>query len=179
MERALVVVKPDGMEKAIIGKIITKMEDCGLRVVGVKMVKANEAIVGKHYAPNEEWLLTVGKNSRAGYEKAGKKVKETDMEIGMRIRSMLMKELTRVPIVAIVFEGNAANKIARKLAGATEPKSADPSTLRGMYANDSYELADKEARPIRNIVHVSDSPESADREIKVWFSDSELFKTKQ
>lgn len=175
MERALVIIKPDGMEKSIVGKVITKMEECGLRVVGVKMTKASEGVVGKHYAPNEEWLLTVGKNSRAGYEKAGKKVKETDMEIGMRIRSLLMKELTRMPIIAIVFEGNSANKIARKMAGATEPKSADPSTIRGAYANDSYESADKESRPIRNIVHVSDSPESAEREIKVWFSNSELF----
>lgn len=176
MERALVIVKPDGIEKALVGRIIAKFQECGLRVVGIKMTRATEAMVGKHYAPDEAWLTAVGKNTKASYERRGVKVKETELQLGMKIRSLLMKELARSPIVAIVLEGESANKIARKIAGATEPKSADPSTIRGMYSTDSYEAADRENRPIRNIVHVSDSPESAEREMKVWFAPSEIYK---
>lgn len=176
MERALVIVKPDGMEKALIGKVISKFEESGLKVVAIKMIKANESIVGRHYIADENWLETVGHNAMKSYEKRGIKVSKTERQIGMRIRSLLMKELSRMPIVAMVLEGNDANRIARKIAGSTEPKSADPSTIRGMYSNDSYEKADKEGRPLRNIVHVSDSPKSANREIKVWFRNSEIYK---
>lgn len=175
MERALVVIKPDGMEKKIIGKVITKFEDNGLKVVGVKMAKANSALVGRHYIADEKWLSNVGKNAKAADAKRGIVTKETERQIGMRIRSYLMKELTRSPVVAIVLEGKDANKNARQIAGSTEPKSAGPSTIRGTFSTDTYKLADKEKRAIRNIVHVSDSPKSANREIKVWFKDSELF----
>ena len=175
MERALVVIKPDGIEKELVGKVIAKFEESGLKVVGLKMISASSFLVGNHYAENEEWLLSVGKNAKAADAKRGIVTKETEREIGMRIRSYLMKELTRLPVVAIALEGPDANKNARKIAGSTEPKSADPSTIRGMYSTDTYILADKEKRSIRNIVHVSDSPESAAREIKVWFKDSELY----
>lgn len=178
MERALVIVKPDGIEKALIGKVIAKFEESGMKVVGLKMVMAKESLVGKHYAEDETWLMNVGKNAKAADAKRGIVTKETEREIGMRIRSYLMNELIRTPVVAIVLEGDSANQRARKLAGSTEPKSADPSTIRGMYSTDTYQLADKEKRAIRNIVHVSDSPESAEREIAVWFKKSELYNYK-
>lgn len=178
MERALVIIKPDGVGKAIIGRVISRFEDEGLKVVGMKMVRATQALVGKHYAVDEEWLMTVGKNAKAADSKRGKVTSESERAIGMRIRSYLMKELIRLPVVAIVLEGNSANKVARKIAGSTEPKSAHPNTIRGMYSDDTYGKADREKRSIRNIVHVSDSPKSANREIKVWFGNSELYNYK-
>lgn len=178
MERALVVIKPDGIEKALVGRVISKFEDVGLKVVGIKMTRATSALVGKHYIADENWLMSVGRNAKAADAKRGIVTKETERQIGMRIRSYLMKELTRSPVVAIVLEGRDANKVARKMAGSTEPKSADPSTIRGMYSTDTYRQADKERRAIRNIVHVSDSPKSARREIRVWFRPSELYNYK-
>jgi nucleoside-diphosphate kinase len=175
MERALVVIKPDGIEKSVIGKVIGTFESHGLKVVAVKMAKATSALVGRHYAEDENWLMSVGRNAKAADAKRGIVTKETERQIGMRIRSYLMRELVRSPVVAIVLEGKDANKRARKIAGSTEPRSADPSTIRGMYSTDSYKLADREKRAIRNIVHVSDSPKSANREIKVWFKNSEIF----
>lgn len=175
MERALVVIKPDGIEKSLVGKVISEFEDSGLKVVGVKMVKASSALVGRHYAEDEGWLMAVGRNAKAADLKRGIVTKETERQIGMRIRSYLMRELTRLPVVAVVLEGRNANKVARKIAGSTEPASADPKTVRGMYSKDTYKLADKEKRAIRNIVHVSDSPKSANREIKVWFKGSEMY----
>lgn len=174
MERALVLIKPDGVERSLIGKVIGKFEDAGLRVVALKMFKATKETVGNHYVEDTAWLESVGKKTRKSYVEKGMDVRETDREIGMNVRSMLMKELTRAPIVAMILEGNAANFIARKIAGATEPRAADPSSIRGMYANDSYDLADSEKRSVRNIVHVSETPKDAEREIKVWFSTSEI-----
>lgn len=175
MEKALVVIKPDGMEKRVVGKAISKFEEGGLKIVGIKMAKANKDLVGRHYIADKKWLLAVGKSAKAADAKRGIVNKDTEMQIGMRIRSYLMNELTRLPVIAIVLEGQDANKTARKIAGATEPKSAEPNTIRGMLSSDTYRLADMEKRPIRNIVHVSDSPKSAKREISVWFKPSELY----
>ena len=178
MEKALVVIKPDGMEKAVVGKVISEFEKGGLKVVGIKMLNADRKLVGRHYIADEKWLLSVGKSAKAADAKRGIINNETEREIGMRIRSYLINELTRLPVIAIVLEGRDANKTARKIAGATEPKSADPNTIRGMLSADTYKLADSEKRSIRNIVHVSDSPKSASREISVWFKPSELYKYK-
>ncbi len=175
MERALVVIKPDGVEKELIGRVIARFEDEGLKVIGVKMVKATSALVGRHYAVDEGWLMAVGRSAKIADAKRGRVTDESEREIGMRIRSYLMKELARLPVVAIALEGRNANKIARKAAGATEPKSAEKGTIRAMYSTDSYKKADSEKRSIRNIVHVSDSERSASREIKVWFRDNELY----
>ena len=179
MERALVLVKPDGVERSLIGKVVDKFESAGLKVVAVKMLKATEKLAGDHYIAEEAWLASVGKKTKASYLEKGVHVEETEREIGLRVRSLLMKEITRGPIVAIVLEGNAANDVARKLAGATEPRKADPSTIRGMYSVDSYERADKAKRPVRNVVHVSEDSKAAEREIKVWFSENEIYKYKR
>ena len=132
--------------------------------------------VSKHYTDDESWLLSVGKKTKQSYLDKGIEVKESEREIGMRVRSFLVNELTRSPIVAMVLEGNAAAEVARKIAGGTEPKKADPYTIRGRYSNDSYALADKKQRSVRNIVHVSEDSTIAEKEIKVWFTDKEICK---
>jgi nucleoside-diphosphate kinase len=175
MERVLVLIKPDGVEKNIIGKVTAIFEEAGLKVVGMKMLKASGDVVQNHYTDDESWLLSVGKKAKQSYAEKGVEVKESEKEIGMRIRGALVKEITRGPIVAIVFEGTAATEAARKIAGSTEPRRADPSTIRGRFSTDSYEAADREGRPVRNIVHVSENKDIAEKEIAVWFKDTELF----
>ncbi|MCL5412053.1 MAG: hypothetical protein M1474_00220 [Candidatus Marsarchaeota archaeon] len=86
-----------------------------------------------------------------------------------------MDELVRWQVVAMNPQGNAATEVARKIAGATESTSTDPSSIRGAYASDTYALADSNGRPVRNIVHVSENAELSEKEIAVWFSDDELF----
>ncbi len=179
MERALVLVKPDGVERALIGAAIKKFEDAGLKVTGLKMVKPTDELVGKHYTDDTEWLMSVGKKTKQAAIERGENVKETEMEIGQRVRSYLIKELTRGIVVAFVLEGNSAAEVARKLAGSTEPRKADPSSIRGTYSTDSYLLADQKKRPVRNIVHVSENAKIAEKEIKLWFKDSEIFKYKR
>ena len=174
MERALVLVKPDGVERALIGAVIRRFEEAGLKVTALKMLKPTEKLVGLHYADDKEWLLSVGKKARQAAMDKGEKVSESEMEIGNRIRSLLIKELTKGVVVAFVLEGNSAAEVARKIAGSTEPRKADPSSIRGMYSGDSYSLADLKKRPVRNIVHVSENSDIAEKEIKVWFSGQEI-----
>lgn len=174
MDRALVLIKPDGIERALIGKIIAKFEESGLKVTAMKMVKAKKDTIEKHYTDDEEWLLSVGKKAKQSAIEKGQKVTESEREIGMRVRSLLVKELTRTPIVAFVLEGNACADVARKICGGTEPRKADPSSIRGMWSSDSYALADVKKRSVRNLVHVSENAQIAEMEIKTWFSDSEI-----
>lgn len=173
-ERTLVLIKPDGVERAIIGKVITKFEDAGLKVAAMKMVSASEETVGKHYVYDEAWLFSVGAKTKKSMKEKGVEMSETELEIGKRVRNFLIKELTRSPIVALVLDGFSTTEVARKIAGATQPKTADPSSIRGMFSSDTYELADILKRSVRNVVHVSETKEIAEKEIKVWFKDSEI-----
>jgi nucleoside-diphosphate kinase len=178
MERTLVLVKPDGVQKAVIGAVIGRFEDAGYNVIALKMLKATKEQVGSHYAADKEWLLSVGKKTRASFEAKGVKMDETDLQIGERIRGWLLDYLTEGPIVAMVVEGNDVIAGIRKIAGSTSPDMADPASIRGMYSKDSYAEADKEHRPVRNILHASDG-ETAKHEIEVWFTDQELYEYKR
>lgn len=179
MERTLVLVKPDGVERALIGKVISKFEDAGLKIVALKMLKPTSELVSKHYADDKAWMEKLGKKAIASYEARGTKVAETPLEIGMRIRKFLFDYITKAPVVAMVVEGNEAISIVLKLTGSTSSAKADASSIRGMYSSDSYDLADEKKRAVKNIIHASDSKETAEREITVWFKESEIMKYKR
>jgi nucleoside-diphosphate kinase len=179
MERTLVLVKPDGVYRALIGEVVSRFEKAGLKVVAIKMLKPSKELVEKHYYADKAWLESIGEKSKASFEKEGKKVTETPMEIGMRVRKTLLNYITGKPVVAIVLEGNEAIYIVRKILGSTEPRSADAGSLRGMFSSDSYALADSQKRSVRNIVHASGNKEDAEREIPIWFSEDEIINYKR
>ncbi|MEM3791354.1 MAG: nucleoside-diphosphate kinase [Candidatus Micrarchaeaceae archaeon] len=173
--RTLVIIKPDGVERNILGEVIRRFENAGLKVIGIKMLIPDEKLVRAHYNANDEsWLKSVGEKRRKSYESKGIKVSKSDIEVGKEVAEYLVSYLTRGPVVAIALEGNEAVSIARKISGSTEPKSAMPGTIRGDFSSDSYDLADSEKRAVENIVHASDE-ENAEREIKLWFKEEELF----
>ncbi|MGC8730256.1 MAG: nucleoside-diphosphate kinase [Candidatus Micrarchaeia archaeon] len=176
IERVLVLVKPDGVVRGLTGKIISMIEDSGLKIIGLKMVQPSAEFAGKHYIADEKWFQSVGAKTKKSYKERGIELQEEEIEIGKRIRNYLLEYLSKGPVAAIAVEGNDAIFVTRKLAGSTEPKTADPGSIRGKYSNDSYEFADSQHRSVRNIVHVSDSKETAEREISLWFNDSELIK---
>ena len=176
IERTLVLVKPDGVKRALIGKVIGRFEDAGLKVTALKMVQPDKEIAGNHYPLDEEWYNNAWKNTKKGYEEKGLEMSETPRQLGERVRGWLMEGLTSGPIVAMVIEGNDAIAAIRKIAGATAPNRADPSSIRGTYSTDSYDLSDSEKRVLKNIVHASDSVPTAEREIKVWFDKKEVVK---
>ena len=131
MERTLILVKPDAMQRGLAGEIIGRLERRGLRIVGLRLLQVDEAMAKRHYAEHE------GKPFFAG----------------------LVEYITSSPIVAAVLEGSNAVAAARQTMGVTRPTEAAPGTIRGDFG---LEVG-------RNLVHGSDSPESAEREIGIFF----------
>lgn len=176
IERTLLLIKPDGVQRAIIGKVITRFEDAGFKIVAIKMVHPDKKLAGRHYIADKEWFEATGGRTLQAYREKGIILKETAVEVATRIRNYLIDFLSGGPVIAIVIEGNDAISITRKIVGATEPKRADPSTIRGALSSDSYELSDRGKRPLKNVVHASEDKKTAEREIAVWFRPKELVK---
>jgi len=136
LERTLVIIKPDGVQRGLIGPIITRLEQRGLKIVAMKMIQMDEALARRHYAVHE------GKPFFEG----------------------LVKYITSGPVVVMVVEGTRAIEVVRRTMGATNPAEAAPGTIRADFA---LEIG-------RNLVHGSDSPETAEKEINLFFSPSEI-----
>ena len=178
IERTLVLLKPDAVERGISGRIIARFEDAGLKIVAMKMLWASQEQVENHYPFDEVWAKQVYEKTKKVYEEKGKKFEYKDhLEHGQTIRSWLMDFLKEGPILAIVLESPHAVEIVRKIVGSTEPRQSQPGTIRGDFAVvESYALADIKKRPLRNLVHASDTIENAKREIAVWFDNKEIQK---
>ncbi|ASI13555.1 nucleoside diphosphate kinase [Candidatus Mancarchaeum acidiphilum] len=174
IERTLVLIKPDGVQRQMVGKLLNIFEESGLKVVGLKLVKPKKENVEKHYAADEKWMVSVGTKTKASYAEKGVKLDKTELEIGQEVRNKLLSYLVGKPTVAIALEGNEAIYAVRKIIGSTEPKKADPGSIRGRFGTDSYAKADSEDRAVRNLVHASEDKENADREIYIWFDKDEL-----
>lgn len=176
-ERTLIVVKPDGVQRSLVGEIVRRYERVGLKIVGMKFVYPSEEMATKHYydVGGDEWLEEVGRKARAAYEKKGlQSPYETNRENGEAVLKSNAQYLSSGPVAAIVLEGSQAVELTRKIAGATEPLTADVGTIRADFTLDSYSLADTDARSVRNLLHASGSAEEAEQEIKIWFKDEEL-----
>ena len=176
VEKTLILVKHDGVSRGLIGKIVSRFEGMGLKICAMKMVWADEELAGKHYKLAEEWAVKMYERTKKAKEETGEEFPYKDaLEYGGMIRSWNMKFLQEGPVVAIVIEGPHAVEIVRKTLGATEPRQANPGTIRGDFASvESYKLADVRKRVLRNLVHGSDTPENAKHEISLWFNKEEI-----
>lgn len=177
-EHSLVIIKPDGVQRALMGEIIRRYERTGLKLVALKMVIPTPEMATAHYmVGGEEWLETVGKKAAAAYDKKGQKSPfATFRENGVAILEANAKYLSSGPVVAMIWEGHQTVGIIRKLTGGTEPLSSDVGTIRGDLTVDSYQLADSDQRSIRNLIHASGTPEEAEKEIPIWFTEKEILK---
>ena len=146
IERTFVLVKADGVQRCIVGEIISRFEKAGLKIVGMKMVWVDKNFAKEHYSEH------VDKPFYPGLESL----------------------ITMGPVVAMVIEGVESVAQVRKMVGATEPKQAVPGTIRGDYAHVSYGHADKRGIAIKNIVHASDAVATAKKEIGLWFKEEEM-----
>jgi nucleoside-diphosphate kinase len=173
-ERTLVLLKPDAVQRALVGEILTRFEKPGFKIVGLKMCYASKDVAGKHYADDEAWLTSVGEKAKKAAEAKGQKVTDTPKAIGQRVRQQLIDFITMSPTVAVVLEGHDVINKVRTIIGDTAPSKAMPGTIRGDFSFDSYGLADVSGRPIQNLIHASDSPESSKREIDLWFKKDEI-----
>jgi nucleoside-diphosphate kinase len=175
-ERTLVIIKPDGVQRNLIGEVIKRYERAGLKLVGIKMTVPKEDHVEAHYTLDPEWRRITGEKTIASYIKKGETPWTTDpLKVTEVLLTTLKKYISSGPVVAMVWEGMHAVEIVRKITGGTEPRgAADVGTIRGDFAIDSYIMADTNKRAVRNIVHASGSPKEADMEIPHWFSENEI-----
>lgn len=175
-ERTLVLIKPDAVRKAISGKIISRFEDAGLKIIAMKMIWADQNLAENHYFLDENWAMSVYEKTKKNYDKEGKEFPYSDpLDVGRTIQEWNKKFLMEGPVIAIVLEGPHAIELTRKMVGSTEPRSSAPGTIRGDYASiESYPVADAQKRVMRNLIHASDSVETAKREISLWFSAEEI-----
>ena len=179
-QRALLIIKPDGVQRGLIGKIIKRFEQVGLKIVGLKFIWAKKQQIIDHYPSTEAWFKKVGERTLTNYAKKGldaKKVFGTNdaINIGKTVKQWLITYLQESPVFLAVVEGYEAIEIVRKLSGNTIPVLATPGTIRGDFSHDTIDLANEQSRPLRNIIHASDTVEDGQKEIKVWFKDDELF----
>ena len=174
-EKTLVIIKPDGVQRTLVGEIIRRFERSGLKLVGLKMVVPSAEMVKRHYLVDPKWPVVTGQKTIDSYIKKGKKPPFTDP---LKVTDLVLKNLvhfmTSGPAIAMVWEGAHAVGIVRKITGSTEPLTSDVGTIRGDYTLDSYEMADVDSRAIRNLLHASGNIEDAEKEISLWFNKNEL-----
>jgi nucleoside-diphosphate kinase len=149
LEKTLILIKSDGLQRGLVGRIIQRLEDAGLKLMAIKMAWIDEEFAAKHYFDVAE------RRGEAVFKAAS-------------------EYITEGPVVAIVLEGIEAAVNVRRLVGETEPKSAAPGTIRGDFSHQSFAHADDSGRAIRNLIHASGNAEEAATEIKLWFNDEEL-----
>lgn len=174
-ERTLVIIKPDGIQRSLMGEIIGRYEKVGLKLVAMKMMMATPELIERHYTLDPEWRRITGEKTIKGYKDKGLKAPTEDpLEITGILLGRLVKYMTSGPIIAMVWEGAHAVQIVRKITGGTEPLTSDVGTIRGDYVLDSYHMTDADQRSIRNLVHASGSVKEAENEIKHWFTEKEM-----
>ena len=174
-ERTLVFVKPDGVQRSLIGELIKRYERTGLKLAALKFFIPAKELIEKHYLSFDGWLESVGKKSIAVYEKRGLKAPyQNPKECGQVVLGRLIKYLSSGPVVAMVWEGNEAGGVVKKITGGTEPLTSDVGTIRGDLTVDSYDIADIDDRAVRNLIHASGTPEEAEKEISIWFGEKEI-----
>lgn len=174
-EKTLVIIKPDGVQRSLIGEVISRYERVGLKLVAMKMMNATPELVEQHYTLDPAWRQAVGEKSIKSYDDKGIEPPSRDpLVIAGNVLSRLTQYMASGPVVAMVWEGSHAVKIVRKIVGGTEPLTSDVGTIRGDYVLDSYQLAAHDDRCVRNLVHASGSVKEAEDEIKHWFAEGEI-----
>lgn len=173
-ERSLVIIKPDGVQRALIGSIISRFERTGLKFIAMKLLIPKAEQCWTHYNKDEEWFLKKGARIVEDRTAHGMPIEKEAIEYGKDIIQANVDFFTSGPVLAFVIEGNQSVAIVKKIVGGTEPTTSDVGTIRGDFTVDSYALSSLDNRAVRNLVHCSDSPEEAEREIKIWFTPEEL-----
>ena len=173
-ERTFVIVKPDGVQRGLVGEIIKRFERTGLKLVGLKLTVLDSDRIWKHYQKDDAWFIKKGTKIAEDRAAAGLSAEKEPIEYGKDIIRALEKFMTSGPVIMMAWEGNCAVDVVTKLTGGTEPATSDVGTIRGDYTVDSYNIAAIDDRAVRNLIHCSDTPENAEYEIGLWFSEEDL-----
>lgn len=175
-ERTMIIIKPDGIQRSLIGEVIKRFEQIGLKLTAIKMLIPTAEMVEKHYTLDPEWRRITGeKRIKAARDRGQVPPSEDPLEVTAVVLERLKRYMTSGPVIAMVWNGAHSVSIVRKLCGGTEPLSSDVGTIRGDFVLDSYQMADIDNRSVRNIIHASGSPKEAEDEINHWFKKEEIF----
>lgn len=150
IEQTLVLIKPDGIQRGLIGEIIKRFEQRGLKIIGLKLTKVSKDLAKKHYT------------------------EDISKRRGEHIRKQLLSYITNEVIVAMAIEGVSAIENVRKIVGVTQGKNASLGTIRGDFTHTCFEHADEKKIILKNVVHASGNKEEAQAELSLWFSIDEL-----
>ena len=153
VQRTLVIFKPDSIQRGIVGEILQRFERVGLKIVGMKMVSPDQALFKRHY------------------EDIGQLISRRGEETFMYNLNYMMSG----PIIAMCLEGVEAVALVRKIVGPTEPKSAEMGTIRGDFSHMSFGYSNAKKIGVPNLVHASGNAEEAAEEVRLWFTDAELY----
>ena len=185
MEQTLIVLKPDAVQRGLIGQIISRFEHVGLKLVGAKLMRVSQELANKHYpADRGEFIIGMANKTIDNYQELGLDVLQdfgtTDpQQIGLKIRGWLVAAITAAPVLAMVWESPHAVELVRKLVGHTLPLKSAPGTIRGDFSFDSSALANLHKRLIKNMLHASGNLEEAKLEVALWFKPDELYTYKR
>lgn len=177
-ERTFVILKPDAIQRGLVGEIIKRFERIGLKIVGMKMHMADEKKLWEHYSKDDAWYLKKGERIAENKKSLGHNVDREPIEYGKDIIRAVVSYMSAGPVVSLVLEGNNAAAVVKRLVGGTEPATADSGTIRGDFGLDTYYLCDVDgSRGMRNIIHCTDPADgegAMKREIGIWFEEKEL-----
>ena len=174
-EKTLIIIKPDGVQRNLIGEIISRFERAGLKLVAMKMMTADIEMIKKHYTLDPEWMRLVGEKSIKGLlDKGIEPISRDPMVIAQSVIDRLSKYLTSGPVIPMVLQGGHAVSVVRKIVGSTEPVMSDVGTIRGDFVLDSYQMAMDDERCVRNLIHASGTVDEAVNEINLWFKNEEI-----
>ncbi len=178
-EKTVVLIKPDGVKRGLIGEITSRIENRGLKIIALGMIWATKEQIDDHYPKDKKWIIRLGEKTKATYKKYGFNTKKElgtidSAKIGQMVRKWLIEYMTSGPLIKIIVKGIHAIDMARKMAGNTVPALAEMGTIRGDFSVDSPAAANRNKRAVHNIVHASENEKEAKHEIEFWFSPEEI-----
>tara|TARA_Y100000310_G_C20654676_1_gene801365 strand:+ start:1215 stop:1805 length:591 start_codon:yes stop_codon:yes gene_type:complete len=178
-EKTLLLIKPDGVKRGLVGEIISQIEKRGLKIIAMELVQATKEQVDGHYPKDEKWISRIGEKTLKNYERFGidsqKEVGTIEpLEIGNQVRGWLLDYMTSGPMLKIMIKGIHAIDMVRKLVGNSLPAEAEMGTIRGDYSVDDATAANKDKRAIHNLVHASETQEEAKHELAFWFAPEDI-----
>jgi nucleoside-diphosphate kinase len=176
VEKTLVLIKPDAVQRGLAGRILERFENVGLKIVGMKMVKADRDLAMRHYPKSMTAIL--GEKTLKDWQEMGIATNLSQVELGEQAWNDLIAFATEAPMIAIVFEGVHAVEVVRKMCGSTSPHKAPPGTIRGDFSPISMGYASRRGFGGRNIVHASGNKKEAEAEIMLWFKPNDIYNYK-
>jgi len=183
-DKTVVIVKPDGVKRGLVGEIISRFERRGLKVISLEMIQASREQIDSHYPKDETWIKRLGEKTLKNYDNF--KIDPIEamgtadaLEIGKLVRGWIIDYMTSGPMVKMVVKGIHAIEMVRKIVGKSLPSEAEMGTVRGDFSVDSPAAANRDKRAIHNLVHASETPAEAANEMGLWFALEDIYDYKR